>query len=141
MGHRGQIGGGYVNQAGSRVSKDNSMSTNPSSAVRSNEILASFAVQFSVPEVSHVERSGSQQEQSLRQHFHQQTQKLNDLEIKVQQVFHQIRKKPKELGFPWETGVPEDQLKVDDGLGAEYLLPVELCGTPEVTSPPYCLGL
>jgi hypothetical protein len=45
-----------------------------------------------------------------------------------------MRNRPKELGYPWETGVSEDQLKIDDGLGAEYLLPTELCGTPEVIS-------
>ncbi|KAF2731935.1 hypothetical protein EJ04DRAFT_358462 [Polyplosphaeria fusca] len=34
-------------------------------------------------------------------------------------------------GFPWETGTPQDHLRIDDGLGAEYFLPVELCETPE----------
>lgn len=43
--------------------------------------------------------------------------------------------RPKELGFPWEIGVPEDHLRIDDGLGAEYFLPVELCETPEVLFP------
>ncbi|CAN9243604.1 unnamed protein product [Alternaria alternata] len=103
-------------------------------AVRFNRVVASFAVQSSVPEVSHVERSVGRQEQLLREHFHQQTQILNSLEIKIQQVSHQMRNRPKELGYPWETGVSEDQLKVDDGLGAEYLLPTELCGTPEGTT-------
>lgn len=45
--------------------------------------------------------------------------------------------RPKELGFPWEIGVPEDHLRIDDGLGAEYFLPVELCETPEVLFPFY----
>jgi hypothetical protein len=58
-------------------------------------------------------------------------QKVNCLE----KVFYQMRNRPKELGFTWETGAPERQLKVDDGLGAEYFLPVELCTTPEVNSP------
>lgn len=71
---------------------------------------------------------------NLEQHVHRQTQKLNKLDIKVQQMLRQIENRPKELGFPWETDVPEDRLKVDDGLGAEYFLPVELCETPEVMS-------
>jgi hypothetical protein len=114
--------------------QNNGINSNQPSAVRFNRVVASFAVQSSVPEVSHVERSVGRQEQLLREHFHQQTQILNSLEIKIQQVSHQMRNRPKELGYPWETGVSEDQLKVDDGLGAEYLLPTELCGTPEVIS-------
>ena len=82
-----------------------------------------------------MERSVSRQERLLTQHFHQQTQKLNSLEIKVQQLFRQMRNMPKELGYPWETGQSEDQLKIDDGLGAKYLLPVEFCRTPEVIFP------
>lgn len=70
----------------------------------------------------------------LRQRVHRQTQKLNNLDIKVQHILHRMENRPQELGFPWETGVPEDQLKIDDGLGAEYLLPVKLCETPEVIS-------
>lgn len=135
MGHRGQSRRGYVNQAGSFVGEANGTDSNPPFTVRSNEVVGSFAVQSSVPEISHVEHFVGQQEQLFRQHLHQQTERFNSLEIKFQQVFHQMRNRPKELGFPWETGVPEDQLRVDDGLGAEYLLPVELCGTPEVTSP------
>ncbi|EKG18465.1 hypothetical protein MPH_04267 [Macrophomina phaseolina MS6] len=73
---------------------------------------------------------------SLRQQAHQQTQKLNNLETKFQQLLPQMENRLKELGFPWETGVPEDQLKIDDGLGAEYLLPVELCETPELPGLP-----
>jgi hypothetical protein len=72
---------------------------------------------------------------SLTQDVHRQRQKLNNLDIKFQQILHQMENRPKELGFPWETGLPEDQLKIDDGLGTEYLLPVELCETPEVISP------
>jgi hypothetical protein len=72
---------------------------------------------------------------SLGQHVHQQTQKLNNLKITVQQLLHQLQRRPKELGFPWETDTPENHLKIDDGLGAEYFLPVELCETPKVTHP------
>jgi hypothetical protein len=63
MGHRGQARRGYVEHAASRVSKDNAISSNQPSAVRSNEVVASFAVQFSVPEVSHVERFVGRREQ------------------------------------------------------------------------------
>jgi hypothetical protein len=98
-------------------------------------VRSSIPIKSGVPEVSHVERSIGWEEQFLREHIHQQTQRLNSLEIIVQQVFHQMRNRPQELGFPWETGVSEDQLKIDDGLGAEYLLPVELCETPEVIHP------
>ena len=56
MGDRGQARRGYVDQVGSHVSKYNGISSNPPSAVRSNEVVASFAVQFSAPEVTHVTR-------------------------------------------------------------------------------------
>jgi hypothetical protein len=54
VGHRGQSRRGYVDQAGGHVDEDSSSSNEPS-AVRSNEPVDSFKVQFSVPEVSHVE--------------------------------------------------------------------------------------
>lgn len=72
---------------------------------------------------------------SLTEHVHWQTKKLNNLDTKFQQIRRQMKNRPKALGFPWESGAPEDQLKVDDGLGAEYLLPVKLCETPEVIAP------
>lgn len=63
---------------------------------------------------------------------HQQRQEVEYLKTKVQTLLDQMSKRPKEIGFPWETGLPEDELRVDDGLGAEYLLPVDLCKTPKV---------
>jgi hypothetical protein len=68
--------------------------------------------------------------QSLRQHVYWLAQRLSHLDVQIRQT----QNRPKELGYPWETGMMEDQLKIDDGLGAEYLLPVELCETPEVIS-------
>jgi hypothetical protein len=53
----------------------------------------------------------------------------------LKQVVYQPKNRPKELGHSWETGAPEDKLKIDDGLNAEYFLPVGLCATPEVKSP------
>lgn len=70
----------------------------------------------------------------LKQQVVQQMRKIASLEFKVKHILLQLESKPKELGYPWETGVREDQLKIDDGLGAEYFLPVALCETPKVIS-------
>ncbi|KAF2276576.1 HET-domain-containing protein [Westerdykella ornata] len=72
---------------------------------------------------------------SLRRYVYQQTQRLDTLDITAQWIVRQMTNKPKQLGYPWETGMLEDHLKIDDGLGAEYFLPVSLCETLEVVGP------
>lgn len=59
------------------------------------------------------------------------TQMLNYLDKKIEHKSWQLNNRPRELGYTWES-IPDGQLRIDDGLGAEYLLPVELCETPGV---------
>jgi hypothetical protein len=41
-----------------------------------------------------------------------------------------LEERPKAIGYPGYT--VENQVKIDDGLGSEYFLPVELCSKPKV---------
>jgi hypothetical protein len=45
-----------------------------------------------------------------------------------------LSKRPKELGYPWETGLAKDHITVDDGLNTPFVLPLDLCYTPQVKS-------
>jgi len=38
-------------------------------------------------------------------------------------------RRPKELGYTWETGAPKDYIRVDDGLDQPFLLPMSLCSS------------
>lgn len=68
----------------------------------------------------------------LKERVDQNTQHITHLANSVQQIQCQMNNRPKELGYPWESSVPESQLIVDDGLGDTYHLPTQLCETPEV---------
>jgi hypothetical protein len=51
---------------------------------------------------------------------------LEDLRI----LTSQLSTHPKQLGYGW---IPEDHIKIDDGLGPIFMLPLDLCSTREVT--------
>lgn len=57
---------------------------------------------------------------------------LQLLEIETQSLIKTLSERPKEIGFPWEGGAPEDHVKVDDGLNTPYYVPIDLCRTPKV---------
>lgn len=40
--------------------------------------------------------------------------------------------KPKDLGYPWETGTPDQHIRIDDGLDPRYFLPLDFCSSPKV---------
>jgi hypothetical protein len=65
---------------------------------------------------------------------------MKDFKVVFQQFVKDLRtiaslpsQKPKELGFEWERGQPEDHIQVDDGLGPTFYLPLDLCCSLEVT--------
>lgn len=47
--------------------------------------------------------------------------------------------RPKELGYPWETGSPKDHLIIDDGLEKPFILPLDFCSTPKARRPYFIL--
>lgn len=71
-------------------------------------------------------------------HIFNQTKAIRDMGSKIQKLLDQVESRPKEIGYPWETGITQDRVKIDDGLGPEYFLPISWCATPEVRS--FCYG-
>ncbi|OIW23549.1 hypothetical protein CONLIGDRAFT_686477 [Coniochaeta ligniaria NRRL 30616] len=44
-----------------------------------------------------------------------------------------LSERPKELGYPWETGPPKDHVIIDDGLDRPFILPFDLCSTRQTS--------
>ncbi|KUJ08875.1 uncharacterized protein LY89DRAFT_328516 [Mollisia scopiformis] len=49
----------------------------------------------------------------------------------VQSLISISSQKPKDLGYPWETGQTGEYVKIDDGLEKPFYLPFDLCSTPK----------
>jgi hypothetical protein len=62
---------------------------------------------------------------------------LDSIQNDVTRMLKMLEERPKAIGYPGYTA--DNQLKIDDGLGPEYFLPVELCSEPEVRKFEPCL--
>lgn len=60
------------------------------------------------------------------------TTDINQQLLDIKSHIELMSKRPKELGYAWETGLPKDHLWIDDGLDPPFSLPLDFCTTPQV---------